>query len=377
MKYFNVIYIGIILFCILHLNCENNEWKIINANETNDTTVTFISRGLQGLMILSIRESKDYIYACAGKDGLYRVKKTNLDERAWQYLGLRTRDPNTDGVYDVAVIGDNDDVICAGIGNNDSSHAGLMRSTNQGTTWERSDSNLVGNWSSLPDFAYIHSANYFAVSPIVPGLIFTVNWYNSVVYRSSDSGKHWEGTHNPATRFQFMSVVEIEPRQPEHIWAAGVWGEGRTELQQSTDHGKEWKFVSLTPFLFMEQNIFTISFGDVGEIYLKVRDQVLRSTNDGLLWEVFFDKDSTMTLGDVAVDPNDVHHIIILGNISPNTSRKTKIYEYAGNALERIHQSDSFAVYRMRVIEKNRLFFGTLRDGVYEAINILKNKHVK
>jgi hypothetical protein len=361
----------VIILMIVLSSCIDNKETIIE-NNANDTTVIFISRGLRGLSIRSIRESREYFYACAGKDGLYRVKKTRLNEQAWIHLGL-TSDIviGTDGVCDVAIVGDSDEVICAGFGNNDSLHAGLMRSTNQGKTWERSDSNLVGDFTGMPEINKIHSADFLAVSPITPGLIFTVNRNNSAVFWSSDAGKHWERTNNPGTNYASMNIIEIEQKRPKRIWAAGGWSVGRTELQQSTDNGVTWKFIPTTPFVFMSNYIGNISFGRIGEIYMSMRDQILYSSDDGLFWNEFFTKDSTFNLGNVIVDPNDLNHVLILGTILPVTSKKSMVFEFDNARLNRIHHSNAFMAGQMRVFENNRLLFGTYKDGVYEGLNIL------
>src|SRR5438876_993112 len=113
----------------------------ISSVEPIDTTVSFVSRGLQGFSVYSVREGNRYIYACTHNDGLFRISRADMETAHWEYLGLKDNSLGTYGVMDVAIFGDNDELIIAAIANDDTLHAGLVISGNGGRTWTRSDSN--------------------------------------------------------------------------------------------------------------------------------------------------------------------------------------------------------------------------------------------
>jgi len=349
--------------------CRNNQ---VGPIEAIDTTVQFVSRGLQGFSVYSIRESKKYIYACTQRDGLFRILKSDLGSGYWEYLGLKTNALGTHGVLDVAVFGDNDDLILAGIGNDKEGFPGLLRSTDQGLTWIASDSNLVGGYTGIPSLTQIHSATYFAVSPITPGLIFTCNWWNSAVFWTHDYGADWSRTANTSLDGYFIGIIETEPQRPERVWAAG-W------LQRSTDSGVSWLFVNTYSDNFPVHVITSMVFGNIGEVYISQLDRVVRSTDDGSTWSMFLKADSTVTITSVLVDPKCVDHVLVSGETLTRNpkgvllSKQTILYEFAGGSLKRVHVCDGVIISnRLRVLDDGRLFFGTDEDGIQEVTNLLK-----
>ena len=169
-----------------------------------------------------------------------------------------------------------------------------------------------------------------------------------------------------------MDFMEIEPKRPERIWAAGY-------LQRSTDNGVSWLFLNTYSDVFPVQGISSLAFGSIGEVYASQADRIVHSTDDGQTWTMLMKADSAVTLCSVLVDPEDADHTIVSGFSYAEDSKanilseKTYIYNFENRALRQIYEHDGIVVTRhLRALNNHGLLFGTGGDGVYEITNIMK-----
>ncbi len=129
----------------------------------------------------------------------------------------------------------------------------LLRSTDGGDTWTKSNSIIDGIGVSL------------AVDPNNPLKLYLGSWYDGM-YRSIDGGITWKSINNgfPTTFARFRSVA-ITPNNPQRIYASM-----NGTVYQSTDGGDSW--IQLGNVLTTENDIYGIAIdpGNPSNIYAEV-----------------------------------------------------------------------------------------------------------
>jgi len=343
-------------------SCHQPSEPVVSA--TTSPSTGFVSLGLSGYSVYSVRESKNYLYACTGKDGLLRIKKSTIGKAHWEYLGLKDNHSGTYGVMDVAVFGESDSIIVAGIMNSDTLHCGIKVSYDQGLSWICSDSNITSNDIVFGD--RVRSIGYFARDYSTNGVLFSVSDDNSAVFWSHDSGIHWARTNNTSLTFSFMDWVEIEPKRPDHVWAGG-------RLQRSTNGGNDWRFLNNYSDIFPDSVMWAISFGNIGEIYICQTSRIVYSNDDGQAFKLFCLPDSAVRFSSVLVDPENASRVFVQGHLYSVDAKhninfkQTRIYEYFDGHLSKVDTlKDALPLMHLRVIQGTRLIVCTDGNGLFE-----------
>jgi photosystem II stability/assembly factor-like uncharacterized protein len=127
---------------------------------------------------------------------------------------------------------------------------GVYKSTDGGKNWERKNSALTNN-TNVRDIALAASTpNVMLISLIAP----TGTTFKGGVYRSEDAGDHWTPAMDGLSkkiclddlrRCSQYSMLAIDPKNPDIMWAASRDYVSKGAVYKSTDRGKSWKIVFL------------------------------------------------------------------------------------------------------------------------------------
>jgi len=213
----------IIFFAILltQLSCKNN---ITDPIETNWELL-----GLEGKLVNDLKLIDNYLYACAGKDGLYRLD-LNYSTKEWEYLGfadsLIERGLEI-GITDIISI--NENLIVGYSASQDLNYNGIYLSNNNGKTWQPSDSGMITN----PTSQIIRLKQYSQQSDI----IFATTVAH-LIYKSNNAGAVWEKIYGMVGGGAVHYAVNISNKN--EIWIGGETGRFSPYLLISSDDGYSW-----------------------------------------------------------------------------------------------------------------------------------------
>lgn len=278
-KSFATIFIPIIL--VMQISCSD---KITGDDiESVPGEWTYIS--FEDKIAYSLVLDGTVIYSCAGKDGLWRkdIAVINTD---WQYLGLADSSgvfPPMYTVSDVDIY--NDTLLVAMYWLNEREEykdVGIWKSTNNGLTWNRSDSGIASsNWP----FSSMWSVKR---SPYNPQLIISTVGTN---FRSSDGGMFWYQVYpTDAGSETFITKISWHPLKENEVWVYGQGNIFAPMLEVSRDGGITWDdrwnngITGLN--LGGDAIVLKIAFDAIKEniLYLACDFGILRSSSSGEDW---------------------------------------------------------------------------------------------
>jgi hypothetical protein len=195
------------------------------------------SLGLEDMTIQSLALDYPYLYACAGGNGLYRGNVTKEDGE-WEYLGLVSSTyPNIHGgtVHDALVLHDNTILAAACYyAKEDASYPpSLHRSEDNGDTWIASDTGIVQDNGDFCCPGPLSSCDHFTFA----------GTYGCGIFRSDDSGLHWDKSGAQLGWFYGPDCLEQSPVDCSIIWQAGIDGTEQSRIAVSDDHGASWKWI--------------------------------------------------------------------------------------------------------------------------------------
>ncbi len=245
--------------------------------------------------------------ACAGKDGLFRTKRSINTEAEWQYLGLgdlQVVEPGTFGVIDVVVL---NDTIVAGVsvGSDQFQTSGIYRSVDDGNSWAPSDSGFVGSSGVVLKLAQSLSNPRM----LAAGCIF-----GPKVYISKNFWISWIPVFNFAPDAEAVfSTLGFSPHLPNEIWAGGavVPIYSNPILFRSTDFGEKRNDVlnrPRDPNLFEKVNDIAFDSEDEQTVYVCMNYVILKTTDSGNNWTP---SDTLRSpLHSLSLDPSDNQEFI-------------------------------------------------------------------
>jgi photosystem II stability/assembly factor-like uncharacterized protein len=207
--------------------------------------------------------SRSTIYALAFEtnyaqcpDGCSPLSRTDDEGVTWRDV---TPTGLTGGLLDateIAVDPTSDSVLYAG-------RAGLLKSTDGGQTWARSE-------AGLPADSTVFS---IAVDPNVPSTAYAGT--SAGLFRSQDAGAHWVAT----TVSGSVTAVAVDPSNPSLVYAGTL----PTGLYRSSDRGGSW-----TPFVdgLTGEPVLSLAIDPSdSNVYAATRDSEAFRTNRSGTWE--------------------------------------------------------------------------------------------
>jgi photosystem II stability/assembly factor-like uncharacterized protein len=261
------------------------------------------------------------IYVAAAGGGVW--KTTDAGNR-WTPL---TDDQGTLFMGAIALAPGDPDVIYAGTGEATNSALsftghGVLKSTDAGASWT-----LLG-----ADVFDRHTISQVVVAPDDPNTVYVAVGGsgthglagNTGIWRSTDGGATWTDTTATLSTTAAFSDVEIDPTQPQTLYAAvgSFRGASVNGVYKSTDGGNTWSVAGNFPIDVRDGRItVAVAPSDPQTLYVSVSAsglggssfgrllEVLKSTDGGNTWTVL---PNTPNLGGsgwyglpLAVDPSD------------------------------------------------------------------------
>lgn len=262
-----------------------NELTINKVYISGDTTLNFTLTEAKEWEYLGlgkparIKLIDDYLFACAGRDGLFRLnfKKENKE---WEYLGFADTTYNSCGVRDIYYHKPSNEIL-VGIrtAQREVEETGIFRSSDFGINWIPSDNGITFNdrriSTKVDRFLGIYDTNV---------IIVNISWGT---YRSIDNGRSW--LRGDAT----WGEIKTMKNGVNIIWIGGETPFMMPYLSYSTNFGDNWNSMFLPePYDFdgLMVNDLAIDLIRGSTMYVAMIGHLIRTTDYGANVETIFDR---------------------------------------------------------------------------------------
>lgn len=270
--------------------------------------------GLEGKLVSRLVLAGDYLYACAGKDGLFRLSMTN-QWAGWQYLGLA--DDNLErtlesGVTDLSIV--NDFLLVSYVAGYQLQKHGIYRSPDNGQTWQPSDSGMI----VIPE--------YPTTSPVIQiepcptnSLIIIAGTTTSLVYGSKDGGESWQRAHGTPGAGSINYAVRFNTITSNEAWIGGETGRFAPFLLRSTNSGDNWDLIHPLPPIGpdgTDNAVYDIAIDDrnPATVYLGMLGLIMKTTDNGVSWhKVLGWEDGVQRNWNLAINPDNSKELFATG----------------------------------------------------------------
>ncbi|MCH8068601.1 MAG: hypothetical protein IID16_04930 [Candidatus Marinimicrobia bacterium] len=306
------------IFCVIYRIILPSVFLLFSGCE-DDTAVTWDVGeweflGLEGKLVPELVLSDSFLYACAGKDGLFRLNLTGQVE--WEYLGFADSTVFRELPYGVTsvYIDELSNVIFVGIATSSPNGIGLFRSEDGGLNWIPSDSGI--NTEQYPWSTDVQSLNSYS-SPhkvILVGLTATI-------YRSLDGGLSWNlAWGNRDAGSLGINAIRFNIAEPNYIWAGGETGRFSAHALKSADNGETWDNLYPLPPLGpygRDNALYDIAIDplNVGTVYLSMLGLVIKTTDNGESWKKVLGWEYGIFRNwRIDINPNDPEELIVTGS---------------------------------------------------------------
>lgn len=188
--------------------------------------------GLEGKLVSQLVLIENYLYACAGRDGLYRMK-TNIANPQWEYLGLADTAVERSlslGATDVIFV--NNALLVSYAASFRVNKRGIYRSIDEGATWTPSDSGMV----TTPEYPTPSQVIRLQKHPSDPRVVLAGTSV-SLVYRSDDGGVSWRRVLGTVGASSLNFSIRFSQNE---VWVGGETGRFAPYLLHSSDGGQSW-----------------------------------------------------------------------------------------------------------------------------------------
>lgn len=224
--------------------------------------------GLEGKLVNELKLIDNYLYACAGKDGLYRFNLGNSNIE-WEYLGFADSSVERtleSGVTDVIAV--NGNLIISYVASYQLNYNGIYRSTNNGVTWEPTDSGMI----IIPEYPTTSNVLRLQQHPSLPNNIIAGTTV-SLIYKSINGGISWKKIFGTEGASALNFAIRFNLNSTNQIWVGGETGFLAPYLLYSEDENESWSDYIWFP------EYFGPYFNDNG-----VYDIVIDPTNENILY---------------------------------------------------------------------------------------------
>ena len=293
------------------LSCDNND-NIVNQ----DNTETYESLGLVNKPIHNLLLSADYLYACAGLSGLYRLCR-NAQTPAWEYLGFdSTLFTEGSGVTSLLLNEQGEPELVGlhtrrtGIG----SGVGIYRTDDDGQSWYPSDSGIAIDENEYTS-SNVHS---LARDPNNANTLFA--GIGGAIYRSSDRGRSWRLL--PETwRGSQTYAIAFGGQSSDLIWAGGEGGWQMAFLLKSSDGGSTWEYIAISQYISRTLGDYEASTNlrdiaadpsDANTVYLCM-GVLVKSEDAGKTWKMILSRQDGYSPWRISLNPDDPQELITTG----------------------------------------------------------------
>lgn len=335
-----------------------NSCGISNTND-EESIGEWKSSGLEGIRVFELKEANGYLYASAGKDGLYRKKLNSTSE--WVHLGLSMPDASlgiNTSLYDPA-----DDIIYAGALVYEYSETGVFRSDNAGESWEAYD-NGIAELTGTDNSAIVANLE---MSPLVPGEV--VAGTSVGLFMRSSEGSEWQYSEDSLIgAWLGIQALTFNPSKPNQIWLGSADDRTTAQLKRSDDYGESWNLVNIGPVTEFIDVVHDVEIHpETGDIYLCLDSKFAVSTDDGETWSAvnnFENEDGeeiSVGCSAIKINPANPDEIFLSGF--------TMIYSNdSGETWQVIPEPDRFTILDFYADWEKRIVYASVLNpdlGVY------------
>ncbi|CAN5422165.1 hypothetical protein BH23BAC3_BH23BAC3_26500 [soil metagenome] len=348
----------ILLFFLTSVSLLLNSCGVSDTNN-EDSIGEWKPSGLEGVRVFELKEASGYLYASAGKDGLYRNKLNSNSE--WEHLGLSAPEANfgiITSLYDSA-----DDIMYAGALGSDYSETGVFRSDNAGESWEAYD-NGIAELTGTDNSSIVANLE---MSPFEPGMIVAGTTIG--LFMRSSELTEWQYSQGSITgAWLGIQALTFNPSKPNQIWLGSADDRTTAQLKRSDDHGESWEQVdigSVTEFTDVVQHVEIHPENE--NIYLCLESKFAISIDDGETWSVVenFENEAgeeiSVGCSSIKINPANPDEMYLSG-LTMNYSTD------AGETWQTIPEPDRFTILDFHVDWENRIVYASLLNpdfGVY------------
>lgn len=296
-----------LLVSLIFLGCEHD--SIVTPPEPRPEG--WVSLGLEDKTVNRLVLAENWLFACAGKDGLYRIKHPASPGDEWQFLGLGDLDVVVPGLFGVTDLVAIEDTLIAAIWSGTET-PGIFRSVDDGVTWLVSDSGFVTD-RSYPSSGVIRR---LVRSPLNSHLLVAGCQGDRVIYLSENLGLSWRLSFSFGVGGEFsFRTVGLHPNQVNEIWAGGVIpNSGLPLLYRSDDSGNSWQKVlehPHDPYDFPDE-VNDIAFDQENDntVYVCLDRIIIKTTDSGANWFTSLDTVETGVFWNISTNPNAGNELI-------------------------------------------------------------------
>lgn len=252
-----------------------------DAGPTRPQDPGWYSLGLEQVWVERLELDQPYLYACAGRDGLFR-RRADGSQAAWKYLGFADTTENVSyrGALDILLLDGGD--ILAGIHPGVPLSPGILRSCDGGLSWVRSDSGMAeyGEYASVGET--------LGKSTCHDGVVLAA--YHAM-FRSNDGGVSWglvAGHPSAGGAIGGGSKGNIRWHQADCsiVWSCSEGDPWVPSVSTSEDHGKTWENIVLRDVVPLVNQVYSIGLDpvDTDIAYLGMAGLVIKTTDRGQSW---------------------------------------------------------------------------------------------
>ena len=349
------------LTCLLSFGCSRE----LSVN--SQSSKHWESLNLNMKLVRELRIHKNLLFACACRDGLFR-----LDTRAvlsgWEYLGFADTTLARDLLYGVtSVFIDSKETVFVGISTPETDGIGLFRSIDYGLTWIPSDSGIRPPDSST---VFPISTQVQAIEGISSPQQVMMLGMEASIYKSTDGGLFWKIVNGRSDAGGLgIHTIEFNTAKPNEVWAGGESGRFAPLLFFSDDFGNNWNDINLFPHIaahgFSSDNaVYDIVSNPDNEniVYLGMKGLVLKSVDKGKSWScVLCNENDNFMHWRLSLNPFNPNELLVTGK------RIFHTYDGGGTWHTLGLVKDSKAYYALEVDWVNRILYASTSSPNYSV----------
>jgi hypothetical protein len=246
---------------------------------TSSSAPTWQDLSLQNKLVVNLEIIENYLYACAARDGLYRLN-LNSTKAEWEYLGFADTSlplATNAGVMTVCYNSFTKEIF-VGINNPVSislGQVGLFKSADMGKNWEQADEGI--------HFLNIKQTSIVKSLKCVGQQVFAGTNY-SIYKRDGNTWKRVSGD-NDLRSFAPISSICADIRNPTYMVAGGESGFFTPFFLTSSDSGQTWiETNSATGMPAFDQGIWDVAMVNQKTIYACMLQMIVKSEDTGRTW---------------------------------------------------------------------------------------------